>query len=64
MGQNFKKIMWYMKSEPSNLPNCKILQMKTKKIKFETKNALFGYFWAKILKTIIIFNSATRNLPN
>ena len=53
-----------MKSEPSNLPNCKILQMKTKKIKFETKNALFGYFWAKILKTIIIFNSGTRNLPN
>ena len=53
-----------MKSEPSNLPNCKILRMKTKKIKFETKNALFGYFWAKILKTIIIFNSATRNLPN
>ena len=41
--------MSYLKSAPSNLSICKIWQ-KTKMPKFGTKNALFGYFWARILK--------------
>ena len=36
--------MSYLKSEPSNLLICKILQIKTKQFKFGTKNILFGYF--------------------
>ena len=39
----FKKLLLYLKSAPSNLPNCKFCQ-KTKMFKFGTKNALFGYF--------------------
>ena len=27
--------------------------------KFGTKNALFGYFWARILKNIVIFEIST-----
>ena len=29
---------------------------------FLTKNALFGYFWARILKTFVLFKSAPSNL--
>ena len=47
---NFKKLLPYLKSAPSNLSNCKIVR-KNKNAKFGTKNALFGYFWAIILKT-------------
>ena len=32
---------------------------KTKMPKFGTKNALFGYFWARILKNIVIFEIST-----
>ena len=42
-----------MKSTPSNLSNCKILQTK-KKLKFGTKNALFQYFWARIFKKLVV----------
>ena len=31
-----------------NLFNFQILQQKKKKPKFETKNVLFRYFWARI----------------
>ena len=44
-----KKRLSYSKSAPLNLSNCKIL-WKMKMPKFETKSALFGYFWARILK--------------
>ena len=39
----FKKLSSYLKSALSNLSNRKIW-LKTKMPKFETKNALFGYF--------------------
>ena len=52
--------MSYLKSAPSNLSICKILQKKTKTSKlgiknasfayFFTKNALSGYLWATIFK--------------
>ena len=61
--------MSYLKSVPSNLCNCKIL-LRNKNAKiweqkdhfwvFLTKNALFGYFWARILKkTIVRFEIST-----
>ena len=42
---------WYfcgrilMKSAPSNLSNCKILQKNPKMAKYGNKNPLFGYCW-------------------
>ena len=47
--KNFKKLLSYFKSAPSNLSNSKI--KKKKKPKLRTENASFGYFWAKILKS-------------
>ena len=44
-----KNILSYLKSAPSNLSKCKIL-WKTKMPKFGTKNALFGYFYARVLE--------------
>ena len=44
-----EKLLLYLKSASSNLPKCKRL-FKTKKSKFGTKNALFKYFWARIIK--------------
>ena len=49
--RNFKTLLSYLKSAPSNLSNCKIPQKNTKTPKFGTKNALFGYFWARISKS-------------
>ena len=46
---HLKTILSYLKSAPSNLPSFKI-SSKIKISKFETKTALFGYFWARILK--------------
>ena len=40
------------------MPNCKFCG-KTEKPKFGTKNALFGYFWARILKNYVIFEFST-----
>ena len=40
--------MSYFKSAPANRSNFKILWKKL--AKFWTKNALFGYFWARIFK--------------
>ena len=54
LGSNFEKLMSYLKSAPSNLSHCKFDAKVRKKIKlpkFGTKNALFGYFWARILKS-------------
>ena len=48
-GINLKKLFSYLKSAPSNLSHCKILQ-KSKNSNFRTKNALFGYFWARVFK--------------
>ena len=50
LGQNFTKIFSYLKSAPSNLSNCKFCE-GTKMPKFGTKNTLFRYFWARILKS-------------
>ena len=54
-----------LKSAPPNFSHCKILKKKTKMLKFGTKNALFEYFWPKMLylgifgqnfnKAIVIF---------
>ena len=42
--------MWYLKSAPSKLPNCKVLEKKqTKRASFGAKNILFGFFWDKTL---------------
>ena len=49
-----KKLLSYFKSAHSNLSNCKILQ-KNKMPKFETKNALFRYFWGEFGNDIVIF---------
>ena len=49
-GRILKMLLSYLKSAPSNLSNCKILQKKTKIPKFGTKNALYEYLWARILK--------------
>ena len=49
-GKNSKKPLSYLKSTPSNLSDCKVW-CKIKILKFETKNALFWYFWAGIWKT-------------
>ena len=43
-----KKLLSYLKSAPLKLFNCKILQKNQKIPKFGTKNALFGYFLARI----------------
>ena len=45
---NFKKILSYFKSAPSNLYICKFWE-EAKLTKFGTKNSLFGYFWATSL---------------
>ena len=50
--------MSYLKSVPLNLSNWNILQKK-KKSKFGPKNVLFGYFWSRILKNIVIFEINT-----
>ena len=43
-----RTVLSYLKSAPSNLSNWKILRKKKSLI--WAKNALFGYFWAKIWK--------------
>ena len=37
---------------------------KTKMPKFGTKNALFGYFWARILKSFVIYEISTLKFVN
>ena len=49
LNKKLEQILFYLKSAPSNLSHSKILQKKNKILKFQTKNALFGYFWLKIL---------------
>ena len=51
--------MSYLKSEPSNLSNSKILQIKAKKLQHGTKNALFGDSWATNLKRAVLFEMST-----
>ena len=41
--------MSYLKSAPTNLSDCNILQ-KNKNALIWDQNALFGYFWSRILK--------------
>ena len=48
MDCNLETILSYLKSPPSSLSNCKILQKNPPN--FGTKNALFEYFCARILK--------------
>ena len=49
LGSNFEKPEWYLKSVPSNLSYCKVWY-ENKILKFKTKNALFGFFGARIGK--------------
>ena len=69
---NLKTILSYLKLAPPNLPNYKISR-KNKNAKiwdqkcliwvFLTKNAIFGYFWATILKELLSYlKSAPSNL--
>ena len=61
---SLKAILPYLKSAPSNSPNCKI-SWKNKNASiwdqkcliwvFLTKNALFMYFWATILKELLSY---------
>ena len=49
----FKKLLFYLKSAPSNLPNCGILQKKPQKQKClnlgpKIPYLIFRYFWARI----------------
>ena len=48
-----RKLLLHLK-QPRILQNAK-LHAKLKILKFGTKYALFGYFWAEILKNIVIF---------
>ena len=47
-----KKLMSYLKSEPLNLSNQQILKMKTKKLQYGNKNALFADCWARNKKKL------------
>ena len=58
--RNLKMLLSYLKSVPSNLSDFKF-SSKIKILKFETKNALFGYFWTWISKQYFhIWNHQTR----
>ena len=70
----FTKLLWDLKSVPFSLSNFKIFwTSKNVKIRdqkchfgvFLTKNALFGYFWLRILKKLLWdLKSAPLTLPN
>ena len=51
-----------LKSAPPNFSHCKILKKKTKMLKFGTKNALFEYFWPKMLYLGILGRILTKLL--
>ena len=76
LGSHFEKPLSYLKSAPSKLSYGKVwcfmpriclipkFREKKKKVsKFGIKNALFGYFWARILKKLLSYlKSAPSNL--
>ena len=49
LGRTLRKPLPYLKPAPSNLCNYKIL-WRSKNAKFGNKNALFGYFWVRVLR--------------
>ena len=49
-GQQFEKLLSYLKSALSDLSLCKF-GAKIKIFKLGTKNAFSGYFWAGLLNT-------------
>ena len=51
-----KKLLSYLKSAPSNLSNCKILQ---KCPNLGLKRSYLGTFWLEFGKTIVIFEIST-----
>ena len=51
-----KKLLPYLKSAPSNLSNCKILQ---KCLNLGPKRPYLGPFWLEFGKTIVIFEIST-----
>ena len=68
LGWDFTKLLSYLKLAASNLSYCKILWRNKNDyiwdqnaifLVFFTKNALFEYFWARILKTIVRFEIST-----
>ena len=58
-GLEFENNMSYLKSAPSNLSNWKNFVKEKKLSKFGTENALFGYFWAGILKKVLTYLKST-----
>ena len=61
-GWKLKTILSYLKSKTSNLSNCKISRKNTSAYiwyqnyliwLFFTKNAIFGYFWARTLTELL-----------
>ena len=53
LGSNFQKLLSYLKSAPMKLSLIVIFHERIKTPKFGTKNGLFGYFWARILKQLL-----------
>ena len=50
LGHNFEKRMSHFEIRALEFILLQTLVQKQKILKFGTKNALFGYFWAKSLK--------------
>ena len=59
LGLEFKKLLSYMKSAPSNLSNCKISQKKQKSLNLGPKMPYLGIFWLEFEKIIVIFDITT-----
>ena len=53
LGSNFEKLLSYLKSPPTKLSLIVIFHERIRTPKFRTKNGLFGYFWARILKQLL-----------
>ena len=54
-----KKLLLYLKSAPSNLSYCEILQKKTKCLNLGPKMLYLGIFELEFSKTIVIFEINT-----
>ena len=55
------KLLWYLKSAPSNLSFCQISRKKPIFLNLD-QNAWFGYFWVGIENIIVIFEISTFKL--
>ena len=62
LGTKFEKNYCHIWNQDSQIHLVAKFCKKTKMLKFGTKNALFGYFWAMVKKTIVIFEISTLEL--